>query len=79
MSWPRTDRSPNLVMTLFLPLLVFAALAANLNRQLFALGVAYELSGLLLDVLGGAGGLVDGPALLLARPVAHLKAPTPAT
>jgi hypothetical protein len=63
----------HLVVTLLRPLLEGAAGAADLNRQLLALGVADILARRLLHVLGGAGGLVDGLADLLPLPVALLK------
>ncbi len=46
--------------------------ATDLDRQLLAVGVADELAGLLLDVPGGAGTLVDGLALLGPTTVANL-------
>jgi len=46
--------------------------ATDLDRQLLAVRVADELAGLLLDVPGGAGALVDGLALLGPATVANL-------
>ena len=51
-------------MTLLWTLLVGTASSANLNGKLLTGGVSHELAGLLLHVLGGAGGLVHSPALL---------------
>ena len=61
-----------LVVALLRPLLEGAAGSADLDGQLLAAGVAHELAGLFLDVLGGAGGLVDGLADLLPLPVTDL-------
>ena len=62
----------NFFMALLGPLLVCAAGATDLDGQLLTGGVAHELAGLLLHVLGGAGGLVHGAALLGTLAVAHL-------
>ena len=62
----------HLLVALLGPLLVGAAGAADLDGQLLARGVAHELAGLLLHVLGGAGGLVHGAALLGSLAVTHL-------
>ena len=60
-------------MALLGSLLVGAAGAADLDGQLLTRGVAHELAGLLLHVLGGAGGLVHRPALLWPLTVADLR------
>ena len=61
-----------LVVALLSSLLVGAAGSADLHRQLLASGVSHKLARLLLHILGGAGGLIHGPALLRALAVAHL-------
>ena len=57
-----------LVVTLLWTLLAHTALAADLHRLLLALGVAHEAAVPLVNVPGGAGGLVHSPAL--SRPLA---------
>ncbi len=59
-------------MTLLCSLLEDTPGAADLNRQLLALGVADKLARCLFDVLCRAGGFVDGLADLLPLPVADL-------
>ena len=59
-------------MALLRTLLGDTASTADLHRQLLAPGVSHKLAGLLLNVAGGAGGLVDGPALLRTLAVADL-------
>merc|ERR1719220_1329608 len=62
----------NLVMALLLSLLIGAASSTNLNRKLLTGSVSNKLAGLLLHILGGAGGLVHSPALLRALTIADL-------
>ena len=64
--------SENLVVAFLLSLLEGTAGAADLNGQLLTGSVADKLAGLLLNILGGTGGLVHGSALLGALAVAHL-------
>ena len=66
------QRSELLVVALLRTLLGDTASTADLHRQLLAPGVSHKLAGLLLNVAGGAGGLVDGPALLRTLAVADL-------
>ena len=54
----------DLVMALLGSLLEGTASSADLNGKLLTGGVSHELAGLLLHVLGAAGGLVHSPALL---------------
>ena len=58
------QRGDHLVMALLLSLLISTSSSANLNGKLLAGGVSDKLAGLLLHILGGAGGLVHSPALL---------------
>ena len=62
----------HLLVALLLALLSDAASAANLNREFLAGSVANKLAGLLLNILGGTGGLVHSPALLGALTIADL-------
>ena len=62
----------NLVMALLLSLLISAASSTNLNGKLLTGSVSNKLAGLLLHILGGAGGLVHSPALLRALTIADL-------
>lgn len=62
--WHVHQRVDGLVVALLLALLHDAALAADLDGDLLALGVADELAAALVDVSRGAGRLVHGPALL---------------
>ena len=66
------ERHDSLVVALLGTLLGDTAGAANLNGELLTLCVTNKLAGLLLDVLGLARGLVDGPALLGSLAVADL-------
>ncbi len=66
------ERGDGLVMALLRALLSGAASAADLNRELLTLGVTDKLAGLLLDVLGGTGGLIDCSADSLALAIAVL-------
>ena len=66
------ERHNSLVVALLGTLLGDTAGAADLNGQLLTLRVTNKLAGLLLDVLGGARGLIEGPALLWSLPVADL-------
>ena len=66
------ERPNGLVVALLGTLLGDTAGAADLNGQLLTLRVTNKLAGLLLDVLGGARGLIEGPALLWSLPVADL-------
>lgn len=60
-------------MALLWSLLKGAACSTDLNGQLLALGVTDILARCLLNILGGAGGLVDSLADLLSLAVAFLK------
>ena len=62
----------HLLVALLFTLSKDTAGAANLNRELFTAGVGNILTGLLLNILGGTGGLVDGLAHFLALTVAFL-------
>ena len=64
-------RREDFIMALLGTLLKGAPSSTDLNRELLTAGVPNELARLLLHVLGGAGGLVDRPALLRALPLAH--------
>ena len=66
------ERGDNLVVALLRTGLADTAGATDLNGELLALGVTNKLAGLLLDVPGGARGLIDGPALLGSLAVADL-------
>jgi len=61
-----------LVVTLLVTLLNNTAGTANLDGQLLTLGVTNKLAGLLLNIFGGAAGLVHSPALFGALTIAHL-------
>ena len=52
-----------LVMTLLRSLLTHTALTTDLHRFLLTLGVSHKLAVTLVNVPGGAGGLVHSPAL----------------
>ena len=52
-----------LIVTLLRTLLTDTALPTDLHRLLLALGVAHEAPVALVDIPGGAGGLVHSPAL----------------
>ena len=62
----------HLIVALLITLGKDTAGAANLNRELLTAGVSNELTGLLLNILGGTGRLVDGLANFLALTVAFL-------
>ena len=66
------ERGDGLVVALLWTLISGAASTTDLNRELLTLGVANKLARLLLNVPGGTGGLIDGPALLGALAVAVL-------
>jgi len=70
--WDIDERSDGLVMTLLWSLLSDTASSANLNWELLTLGVANKLARLLLNVLGGAAGLIDSPAFLWTLSIADL-------
>merc|ERR1719510_739692 len=59
-------------MALLRALLKGAPCSTDLNWKLFTAGVPDKLAGLLLHILGGAGGLVHRPALLGSLTVAYL-------
>ena len=65
-------RHDGLVMALLGTLLGDTAGTADLNGELLTPRVTHKLAGLLLDILGGARGLVDGPALLGSLAVTDL-------
>ena len=58
------DTGDDLVMALLITFLKSTASSADLDRELLTGGVSHELAGLLLHVLGAAGGFIDSPALL---------------
>ena len=66
------QRGNGLVMALFRSLFISTSSSADLNRQLLTGGVSNKLAGLLLNILGGTGGLIHGPTLLRSLAVAHL-------
>ena len=59
-------------MTFLGSLLIDTALATDLHRSLLTLGVPHKLAVPLVNVPGGAGGLVDSPALPGPLPVTNL-------
>merc|ERR1719350_2652998 len=66
------NRSNDFLMALFWPLLKGTTSSADLDRKLLTGGVSHELAGLLLHVLGLAGGLVHSPAFLGSLAVTNL-------
>ena len=66
------DAGHNLVMALLLPRLKNTTSAADLNRKFLAGCVTNKLAGLLLHILGGAGGLVHGLTYLRALAITDL-------
>merc|ERR1712106_251908 len=60
-------------MALLVSLREYTASTTYLHRQLFTASVSHKLARLLLHVLCGAGGLIDGLAHLLPLPVALLE------
>ena len=70
--WHINERGDGLVVALLGSLVGDTASSADLNRELLALGVSNKLARLLLNILGGTAGLIDGPALLGSLAVAHL-------
>ena len=65
-------RGDDLIVALFGSFLSDAASTADLDGELLAVGVSNKLAGLLLNVLGGAGGLIDSAALLRTLSIADL-------
>jgi len=65
-------RGEYLVMALLNTLLKDTSSSTDLHRQLLTASVTHKLAGLLLHVLGGAGGLIHGLAHFGALTVAHL-------
>ena len=61
----------NLFMALLLSLLKGASSPTNLYWKLLTASVSHKLARLLLHILGGAGGLIDSPALIRSLPIAH--------
>merc|ERR1719264_711536 len=70
--WHVDQGGNGLIMALLRALLKGAPCSTDLNWKLFTAGVADKLAGLLLHILGGAGGLVHRPALLGSLTVANL-------
>merc|ERR1719264_1843470 len=70
--WHVDQGGNGLIMALLRALLKGAPCSTDLNRKLFTAGVPDKLAGLLLHILGGAGGLVHRPALLGPLTVANL-------
>ena len=66
------QRGNGLVMALFSSLFISTSSSADLDGELLTGGVSNKLAGLLLNILGGTGGLVHGPALLRSLAIAHL-------
>ena len=66
------EAGDDLVMALLIPFFKSTASSADLYWQLLTGGVSHELAGLLLHVLGAAGGLVHSLADLLALAVTDL-------
>jgi hypothetical protein len=66
------ERHNDLVVALFSTLLSGTSSATDLNGELLAGSVTDKLAGLLLNVLGGTGGLVHCPALFWALTVTDL-------
>ena len=70
--WDVDEGGDDLIVAFLWSFLSDTAGTADLDWELLALGVSDELAWLLLDVLGGTAGLVDGAAFLWALAVANL-------
>jgi len=70
--WHINEGGQGFVVTLLWQCIRNTASTANLNWQLLTGGVSDKLARLLLNIFGGAAGLVHCPALLWALAVAHL-------
>jgi len=66
------ERGEHLIMTLFWTLLKNTTGSTDLNRELLTAGVSNKLAGLLLHILGCAGGFKHSLANLWTLTIAHL-------